>query len=107
MGLDPELDQCPSLAASYQPLAPGSLPTTLSLPHPSYFRGCRFDHKTFLLVCLVLKHAHNKSKPFSGMLYFSFLEGKIGVQILKNKGFSGGSVVKNLPSMQETQETWV
>ena len=41
------------------------------------------------------------------MFYFSFLEGKIGVQILKNKGFSGGSVVKNLPSMQESQETWV
>ena len=27
--------------------------------------------------------------------------------IMFRKGFPGGSVVKNLPAMQETQETWV
>ena len=27
--------------------------------------------------------------------------------LIKIKGFPGGTVVKNLPAMQETQETWV
>ena len=35
---------------------------------------------------------------------FIFPSSKLCVQILKNKGFPAGSVVKNLPSIQET---WV
>ena len=33
-------------------------------------------------------------------------EGNIG-RITNTQGFPGGSVLKNLPAVQETQETWV
>ena len=73
--LDAELSQraAPPPAFNYPPT--GNLPT-VSLPHPTCFRKCRFDqHSLFcLFVCLVLKHARNNSKPFSGVFYFSFLE---------------------------------
>ena len=49
---------------------------------------------------------HSQEKPSVYSNEEVFLEGR-GFLSMTQKGFCGGSVIKNLPALQEPQETWV